>query len=425
MIRAYVVVGMAFGDEGKGSIVDYLVRRESASTVVRFNGGAQAAHNVVCPEGRHHTFSQFGSGTLAGAKTFLSRFMCVDPLALVKEAEHLEAIGVKDPLGLVSIDEEALITTTFHRAANCLREALRGKNRHGSCGMGVGETVADALSAPEEAFRARDLRDPDLVRKRLQGVQERLQRAFPKKPDINLIAPAILEWDLLNDPEAIDRIAKRFQDFVKLVDIVSSSHIDTLPGVVVFEGAQGVLLDQAWGTFPYVTRSDTTFANALRLLGGHTGEVTRIGVFRTYFTRHGAGPFPTEDPAMKFPDHNVWSMWQENFRYGHFDLELAKRAMQTVHGVDQLAFTCLDHIETPRVCVGYGGSGEWFLPKYPNEVGDSPQTEFFLAYQEHCTQQLFDRVPSYKTWRLEKVANFLGAPIGIVSRGCSAKDKSG
>ena len=151
MRGAIVVAGLGFGDEGKGTTVDWLVRRHESALVVRYNGGAQAAHNVVLPDGRHHTFSQFGSGTLAGAETFLSRYMLVNPSAMLNEAAGLAGLGVVDPLSRVHVDEDALITTPFHIAANRAREQARGDGRHGSCGMGIRETILFPLVKPERS----------------------------------------------------------------------------------------------------------------------------------------------------------------------------------------------------------------------------------------------------------------------------------
>ncbi|NKY79097.1 adenylosuccinate synthetase, partial [Nocardiopsis dassonvillei] len=154
-----VVVDLGFGDAGKGVTVDLLCARRRFGAVVRANGGAQAAHNVVTPDGRHHTFAQFGAGTLAPGgpvPTHLSRLMVVDPFALAAEAGHLASLGVADPFALVTVDRRALISTPWHRAANQARERARGEARHGSCGMGVGETVAYALARPEDAPTAGD-----------------------------------------------------------------------------------------------------------------------------------------------------------------------------------------------------------------------------------------------------------------------------
>ena len=126
----YIVADLGYGDAGKGTVVDWLCSHggaEPVHTVVRFNGGAQAAHNVVAPDGRHHTFAQFGSGTFTpGVRTHLSRFMLVDPAALAAEAAHLGSLGIRDALDRLTVDRDALLTTPYHRAANQARERARG-----------------------------------------------------------------------------------------------------------------------------------------------------------------------------------------------------------------------------------------------------------------------------------------------------------
>ena len=169
-MQAILVVDLGFGDAGKGSLVDYYVRHYRAHTVVRFNGGAQAAHNVVTPDGRHHKFSQFGSGTFVpGVRTHLSRYMLVDPVALLAEERHLRQVGVPDAFARLTIDPNAPVVTPFQRAANRLRELQRAAGRHGSCGMGIGETMADLIADPAQVLHARDLL-------RRPSVLERLRR---------------------------------------------------------------------------------------------------------------------------------------------------------------------------------------------------------------------------------------------------------
>src|SRR5215813_11082770 len=125
-LRAFIVVDLGFGDSGKGLLTDFLVRRTSAGLVVRFNGGAQAGHRVIAPDGRSHTFAQFGAGTLAGGRTFLSRHVLVHPTALLREGAALEQSGVREVFSRIAISENARLITPFHQAANRLREMIRG-----------------------------------------------------------------------------------------------------------------------------------------------------------------------------------------------------------------------------------------------------------------------------------------------------------
>jgi len=325
--RHTVVVDLGYGDAGKGRVVDLLCAESAVAAVVRFNGGAQAGHNVVLPDGRHHTFAQFGSGTFRGVPSHLSRFVVVDPIALAAEAAHLVRLGVADPFALLTVDEDALLATPWHRAANRARERARGSARHGSCGLGVGETTAYALAHPEDAPRVGDVRAPSRLRRRLVAVRDRLTASAGP----------------LRAPE-VDDVLRAFAAFADAVRIVDASHLTGVlgSGRCVFEGAQGVLLDEWFGWHPHTTWSTTTFANADALLGEAPAE--RLGVVRTYTTRHGAGPHVTEDPLLDvLPEpHNTTGRWQGAFRRGHFDAVAHRYAIEVCGGVDALAVTHLD-----------------------------------------------------------------------------------
>ncbi|WP_426114859.1 adenylosuccinate synthetase [Massilia sp. PWRC2] len=152
--RLVSVIGLAFGDCGKGLFVDYLCRLWHAHTVVRFNGGGQAGHNVVLPDGRRHTFSQFGAGAfVAGTCSVLAYPVIVHPGALLVEHEYLRRCGVDDALARLLIDARCRVTTPFHQAAGRLRELARGDAAHGSCGVGVGETVRHGLQHAAQILR--------------------------------------------------------------------------------------------------------------------------------------------------------------------------------------------------------------------------------------------------------------------------------
>src|SRR5215217_818107 len=171
--KAILIADLGYGDAGKGSIVDYLTRATGVHTVVRYNGGAQAAHNVMTPDGRHHTFAQFGSGTLVpGTRTHLSRYMTIHPLAMLAEERHLHSLGISDAFGRVTIDGEALVTTPFQQSANRLKEIARGDGRHGSCGMGVGETMSDWLTHDSQVLFAADLCSRAVILKKLTFLRE-------------------------------------------------------------------------------------------------------------------------------------------------------------------------------------------------------------------------------------------------------------
>src|SRR5438034_885069 len=173
MRRAIITVGLGFGDEGKGATVDFLCRHHDADLVVRYSGGSQAGHNVQLPDGRRHTFSQFGAGTLAGVSTYLAAPVVLHPTALVREAAHLEELGVADPFRTLTVHPRCLVSTWLHQIANQLRELVRGDARHGSCGHGIGETRSYWLQHGHDAVFARDLRDPATLREKLELLRQR------------------------------------------------------------------------------------------------------------------------------------------------------------------------------------------------------------------------------------------------------------
>jgi len=412
MAHIIFLVGLGYGDEGKGATIDALsARRGGAKLVVRFNGGAQAAHNVVTPDGRHHTFAQFGSGTFAGARTHLSRFMLVNPLSIDAEANHLHSLGVKDPHNLLTVEEEAPITTPFHVLANRLRERLRGDGRHGSCGMGIGETMKDVLA--HRYLRAVDLLDFDYTEEILRAMQKDKAFAFKDLPVADLP-----EW--LTDPDLVPRIMYGYRKFVQLVNIVPTSYLrDELQGqgTVLFEGAQGVLLDQSYGFFPHVTHSDTTFNNADKLIEGLNIKPLRIGVTRAHMTRHGAGPFVTETPGWDpGGDHNKQGEWQGGLRYGQLDLVALRYSIGVLGGVDRLVMTHMDQ-PSELTCVGYIVDGDAHA-----DIPRSPKPD--LVYQDMLTQWLGRAQPVYSNspFSLRTGRTLLGVPFGAFSCGPSRDD---
>jgi len=352
MANATLVAGLGFGDEGKGSIVDYLTRRHDSKLVVRYNGGAQAAHNVVTDDGRHHCFAQWGSGTFAGTRTLLSRFMMCNPIFAISEARHLISSGVLSPWSLLYVERDALITTPFHVAANRLREIARRKTGvHGSCGMGIGETMRDFVDKRDDCIFARDLANEEIWKK-LLALQER-KRAEVMALDLDPTRSEVAkELFVLEDRGIVGDITALYEQFARQTSIVDEAFLVrelASDSHVIFEGAQGALLDEWWGFHPYTTWSTCTFENAEMLLAsaGFVGHAARLGVLRTYHTRHGAGPMPTaglEWNALSADDHNKTGPWQEGFRSGPFDMVLAHYALKIIGGCDGLAITHVDKL---------------------------------------------------------------------------------
>jgi len=438
MQQAFLTVDLGFGDAGKGSIVDFLTRTYGAHTVVRYNGGAQAGHRVVAglagaPQ-RAHVFAQFGSGTLAGAATHLSRYMVLDPLAMLAEADHLRQIGVNDPFGRTTIDQGALVITPFQRAINRLREVARGQERHGSCGLGIGETVADALAYPGQVLYAGDFGCPDRLYAKLVFLHQRNLAKLAAIPGLDHADPQVaseLAW--LAESDWADWLLPAYAEFAAVAQIVPPAHLATLlqrPGAVIFEGAQGVLLDEWHGFHPYTTWSTTTLANADQLLAeaDYGGVITRIGITRAYSTRHGAGPFVTEDAVWshQLPDAcNQTGTWQQNFRVGPLDLVMLRYAARVVGQLDALAVTCLDRMATApawQLCGAYREAEKRIAQLVPARGAHD------LAYQAQLATRLFRCRPMLtnvadEAALLTAISHAAAAPIGIRSYGPTAAEK--
>jgi len=371
--RATAVVDLGFGDAGKGTMVDTLAAHHDAELVVRFNGGAQAGHNVVTPDGRHHTFSQLGSATFQpGVHTLLSRHVALHPLALDAELEHLAAVGVPDALSRLHVDRRAIVTTPYHQCTNRLREVLRGPDRHGSVGVGHGESVYDSLEHPEATLHVGMLGDRATVRRRLRRQRALKLAVFDEHTAALSGHPTGAgELELLQDPGFIETIVDAFHALSQQLDILDADGVRALlerQKHIVFEGAQGTLLDEWHGFHPYTTWSTTTFQGAEEVLADAELEIPleRIGVLRTYAVRHGDGPFVTEDPTIHAAigePHNETNAWQGRVRTGWFDAVATRYALEVCGGIDALALTHVDAL--PRLPV-------WRIcTRYASELADS------------------------------------------------------
>lgn len=394
---AAIVCGLGFGDEGKGALTDHLTRTRHASLVVRYNGGPQAAHNVVTDDGRHHTFSQFGAGTLAGARTYLSRFMLVEPFALVREADVLTEKGVASPLSLVNIDPACVVITPYHRIANRLRETRRGASQHGSVGLGVGEARMDELAGV--AVRFGDLCNrPSATLAVLEEIAARKRTEF--NDDSLCLDPATVLVDMRT---ALGRYTE------SLPALWRDKYNQRASESVVFEGAQGVMLDEALGFSPYTSWTNCTFANAealLREVGiADDRDYQRVGVIRSFATRHGAGPFPTSDERLRHDErHNATHQWMGRFRVGHFDASAFEYAVRHTRP-HEIAITHMDCRPSSKV----GWYGE--IADAPADYEDESRTRW--AYQAKLLYEDADDLPAWLQRRF-------GVLVGMTAHGPSS-----
>ncbi|EGE56054.1 putative adenylosuccinate synthase protein [Rhizobium etli CNPAF512] len=349
-IQAKAVIGALYGDEGKGLMVDRLATATPGAVVVRSNGGAQAGHTVVDPAGIRHVFHHIGSGSFAGAATHFSRFFVAHPMLFLDELSALNERGAKPE---ISSDPRALITTPFDVLINQAVELARGTARHGSCGLGFGETIERNLH-PEFALSTKDLFRPDL-HARLVAIRDSW---VPGR--LAALGIATLPEELAAVLADAITIAGFEADCAAYLD-----HVTLWPdrrlcerGAVIFEAAQGLCLDQHRGVFPHVTRSNTGLAN-IRAIAAEADvtELDALYVTRCYTTRHGAGPLKGEVPRLPgvnvIDPTNAPNEWQGSLRLAPLDLFMLRKAIADDLTSDRggiavkagLAVTCLDQTE--------------------------------------------------------------------------------
>jgi adenylosuccinate synthase len=327
-----IVVGIGFGDEGKGVVTANLVKEANDPLVVRFNGGHQAGHTVV-KDGHRHVFSSFGSGTLHGAPTYWSKFCTVYPHALLSEYKLLKEFNP-----VLYIDPMCPITTPFDVISNQVT------NKHGSVGVGFGETIRRQES--HYTLYAKDLKYKDVLNFKLDMI----------KRYYNCIGYQSEVFEFLED----------VKEMLSIVSVGKPNHT----GDFIYEGAQGILLDQRFGFFPHVTRSNTTSQNALELINGIP---TIYLVTRAYQTRHGLGPMTNEHLPIEVDNEgetNVFNPNQGNFRIAPFDDQLIQYAIECEEQISdypkKIVMTCCDQVkDIPKI---------W--SKYPIIYNDSPEGNF-------------------------------------------------
>jgi adenylosuccinate synthase len=339
--KARAVIGAGYGDEGKGLLTDYH-GSNGADAVVRTNGGAQAGHTVVTPDGRRHVFHHVGSAAFLNIPTHLSKDFILNPVFLKTELDDLDNLGVKP---LLSADPRSLVTTPYDMIINQIAEIARGSARHGSCGLGIGETVERNLQ-PDLALQFRDLlADDSTLLTKLQAIRE--QWVMPRLARLGVVDVPDQFHDVLTGDGLIERFVADCREFRELVRRLDDRAV---VGELIFEGAQGLLLDQDYGAFPHVTRSNTGLKNMVDFcVDAGISHIDATFATRCYTTRHGAGPLahvdaqPTDWLTMVDPT-NAPNPWQGAIRAAPLDTAVLGSAIRFDLGYASGLVSCQPHL---------------------------------------------------------------------------------
>lgn len=362
------VIGAQWGDEGKGKIVDWLASR--ADCVVRFQGGHNAGHTLVVGE-KVYKISLVPSGIVTGTLSIIGNGVVLDPWALKAEIEKLEGQGVTVDRSNFAVADNCPLILPFHRDLDGLRETAAGKGKIGTTGRGIGPAYEDKVG--RRAIRVCDLAhldDLDAQLDRLCAHHDALRAGFGEPPidrakliaELREIAPFVLQY--------AEPVWKRLRDVRKAGKRI------------LFEGAQGVLLDVDHGTYPFVTSSNTvsgTVASGSGMGPNAAGFV--LGIVKAYTTRVGSGPFPSEltdetGERLGQRGHEFGTVTARKRRCGWFDAVLVRQtcALSGVTGIALTKIDVLDGFETIKICTGYRLNGK-IIDYLPAHAGDQAKIE--------------------------------------------------
>jgi len=412
-VPATVIVGAQWGDEGKGKIVDLLA--QDSDLVCRYQGGPNAGHTIVV-SGETYKIRQIPSGIVAGKRSAIGAGCVVDPGVLVSELDDLESRGHRTD-GVLFVSGNAHLVMPWHVALDGARERRLGRLQIGTTRRGIGPAYAD--KATRIGIRVQDLLDPKILRQKLElAVEEKnvwLERVYDLEPhDVEEVVASQL------------RLAERLAPYVADTSLLVHRALKSGERVL-FEGAQGTLLDLDHGTYPFVTSSSPIAAGAAVSFGIGPNRIDEVlGVAKAYVTRVGEGPFPSEieGPA----NERVREIGQEfgtvtgrDRRCGWLDL-VALRFAVRVNGITSLALTKLDVLsefaELP-VCVRYALPDGAETEEFPSHQSDfhhcQPVFETLSGWQEEIAETLPRAAQSYVSF----VERALEVPVTLVGTGAA------
>ncbi|KIL08325.1 adenylosuccinate synthetase [Clostridium botulinum] len=416
-MSAFIVLGAQWGDEGKGKMTDYLA--EEAEVVVRFQGGNNAGHTVEVGD-KQYKLHLIPSGILYDDKlNVIGNGVVVDPKALFEEINYLEGVGVKVTPEKLIISDRAQLIMPYHKTLDVLKEKARGKNDIGTTGKGIGPCYTDKFERC--GIRVCDLMHEDVFKEKLEE-NIRMKNEYITK---------VLGGEPLSFSEILNEyleFAKKLRPFVQDTSVKVYDNIKENK-TVLFEGAQGMLLDIDYGTYPYVTSSNTTAGGVCSGIGIGPNMVTNaVGITKAYTTRVGKGPFPTElvdetGDWIREKGHEYGVTTGRSRRCGWLDLVIVKTAAR-VSGLTSLAVTKIDTLaglEKLKVCVGYKFDGK-VIDYFPASLEDlakcEPVYEDFDGWDDSVAEaRTYEELPENAKKYLNRIAEFTDTKISIIGVG--------
>ncbi len=409
-----VVVGSQWGDEGKGKIVDWLSER--ADVVVRFQGGHNAGHTLVI-DGVTYKLSLLPSGVARPGKlSVIGNGVVVDPRALVTEIGRIEAQGVKVGPDNLRIAENASLILSLHQELDELRENSSTGTRIGTTKRGIGPAYEDKVG--RRAIRVMDLADGAVLRERIERL---LAHHNPLRRGLGVpeIDPKAIHDELM---AVADKILPYVDSVWRLLDEKRRAGAR-----ILFEGAQGALLDNDHGTYPFVTSSNTTAGQAATGSGVGPGALDYVlGITKAYTTRVGEGPFPTEDTGeigefLGTRGHEFGTVTGRKRRCGWFDAVLVRQTVRTsgINGIALTKLDVLDGLDEIRICTGYR-LGDEVLDYLP--ASQEAQAKVVPVYEtvpgwKESTQgaRSWADLPAQAVKYVRHVEELIGAPVAMLS----------
>jgi adenylosuccinate synthase len=411
------VVGAQWGDEGK--VVDWLSAR--ADVVVRFQGGHNAGHTLVVGN-QVYKLSLLPSGVVQGKLSVIGNGVVVDPWALLKEIERVRAQGVTITPDILVVADNAALILPLHSDLDIAREA-EARYKIGTTGRGIGPAYEDKVG--RRAIRVADLADREALEAKIDRL---LAHHGPLRRGLGL--PEAKAEELL---AALEEVAPKLLPYAQPAWRLLDQHVKAGERVL-FEGAQGALLDVDHGTYPYVTSSNTVAGQAAAGSGlGPKGPGYVLGILKAYTTRVGEGPFPTElfdDVGRRLADvgQEVGVVTGRPRRCGWFDAVLARQSV-AINGIDGIALTkldVLDGIPTLKLCVGYEKDGTRldYLPSgLKAQQGLTPVYEEIEGWQGSTRgARSFRDLPAEAVKYVRRIEELIGAPVTLVGTSPERED---